>query len=377
MVKIVIVTHSVIKTNGQGLVNYQIAEKALKEKKEVVLVASEIDKELLKYSKMTWIKINPSKIKTALIRNQIFAIKASSWIKKNVHKNDILLVNGFIVWNKSDVNCVHFVHTTWRKSKFNQSTYNIKGIYHKAYSFINSILEKRSFNKSKVLVAVSEQIKKELEEIGVPSRKIEVISNGVDLNTFHPGKSHLNIKSNFKEKEGVLGLFAGDLTSYRKNLDTVLNSMKNIPNFLLVVAGDIKGSPFPDMVKELGLEHRVKFLGFRKDLPELMKECDLFIFPSRYEPFALVILEAMATGKPVITANTVGAANLVKTTGENISGIVLKDPDDVKEVELTLNRVVKDRGLLNIMGINGRKIAENFSWNHITDEYMKLLIKNK
>src|SRR6478736_2770763 len=86
MVKIVIVTHSVIKTNGQGLVNYQIAEKALKEKKEVVLVASEIDKELLKYSKLTWIKINPSKIKTALIRNQIFAIKASSWIKKNVHK---------------------------------------------------------------------------------------------------------------------------------------------------------------------------------------------------------------------------------------------------------------------------------------------------
>jgi glycosyltransferase involved in cell wall biosynthesis len=74
-------------------------------------------------------------------------------------------------------------------------------------------------------------------------------------------------------------------------------------------------------------------LGFRQDVPDLMKAADFLVFPSRYEPFGLVVLEAMATGIPVITAATTGATELVTPD----CSFVLPDSDDTQALAEALN----------------------------------------
>ena len=101
--------------------------------------------------------------------------------------------------------------------------------------------------------------------------------------------------------------------------------------------GGTAGSPYPELARSLNLENRVHFLGFRQDVPDLMKAADFLVFPSRYEPFGLVVLEAMATEIPVITVATTGTTELVTPD----CGFVWPDSDDTQALAEALNQLVK------------------------------------
>jgi glycosyltransferase involved in cell wall biosynthesis len=92
------------------------------------------------------------------------------------------------------------------------------------------------------------------------------------------------------------------------------------------------------------------------------------VFPSRYEPFGLVVIEAMAAGLPVITASTTGAAELV--TPE--SGIVLPNPDDDRALAQALLLLAGDRNLRSQMGQAARAIAQQHSWDKMAQSYVNL-----
>jgi glycosyltransferase involved in cell wall biosynthesis len=163
-------------------------------------------------------------------------------------------------------------------------------------------------------------------------------------------------------------MFAGDIRLARKNLDTVLQALVQVPDLHLAVVGVTDGSPYPQLAKSLGLNDRVHFLGFRRDVPDLMKVVDFFVFPSRYEPFGLVVTEAMATGLPVITASCTGAAPLV--TPE--AGIVLPDPDDAEALAEAMQKLSLNPELRTKMGQAARAIALQHTWKNVAQEYLDL-----
>ncbi len=149
----------------------------------------------------------------------------------------------------------------------------------------------------------------------------------------------------------------------------MLHTLVQVPELHLVVVGATAGSPYPQLAESLNLENRVHFLGFRQDVPDLMKAADFLVFPSRYEPFGLVVLEAMATGLPVVTAATTGAAELV--TPE--CGVVLPDSDDTQALAEAMSRLVKcDRQQRSQMGEAARAIAEQHSWANMARNYVDL-----
>jgi glycosyltransferase involved in cell wall biosynthesis len=92
------------------------------------------------------------------------------------------------------------------------------------------------------------------------------------------------------------------------------------------------------------------------------------VFPSRYEPFGLVVIEAMAAGLPVITAATTGAAEII--TAE--CGIVLSEPDDLQALARALSLLTSDRNLRSQMGQSARAIAQQHSWNKMAQSYVDL-----
>jgi glycosyltransferase involved in cell wall biosynthesis len=210
-------------------------------------------------------------------------------------------------------------------------------------------------------------VRRDLLDIGVSDQKIRVIPNGVDLEEFSPGPPQ---RERFALPPDVpLGLFVGDLRTPRKNLDTVLKAMRLVPSFHLAVAGTIDGSPYPAMAREMDIDGRVHFLGYCKDIPALMRSADVCLCPSRYEPFSLVLLESLASGCPVITARSVGAAELLSDD----AGWILEDPDDVEALASSLAAIVDPSAPILEMRDAARAIAEAHSFDNMAQSYLHLI----
>lgn len=367
--KLCIVTHKVAIGDGQGRVNYEVAWEAIRRGHHVTLLASSIDVALQQHSQVDWISIPVKGYPLQLVREMAFSTQSAWWLNKHQKEFDLIKLNGAITSAKGDVNAVHFVHSSWLRSPFNPSARNLslRSIYQGFYTALNADWEKKAFDRAKVVVAVSEKVAQELIAIGVPRDRIRVILNGIDLQEFAPGI--VDRQKWGLPEEVPLALFAGDIRTPRKNLDTVLHSLVQVPQLHLAVVGGTAGSPYPELARSLKLEDRVHFLGFRQDVPDLMKAADFLVFPSRYEPFGLVVLEAMATGIPVVTAATTGAAELVTPD----CGIVLPDSDDTQALAEALNQLVKcDRQQREQMGQVARAIAEQHSWANMASNYVNL-----
>lgn len=373
--KICIVTHRVVKGEGQGRVNYEIAIETLRQGHEVVMISNEVEPELLEYEGATWIKVFPSLGLPQLLRYQLFAWSSATHIRKlrKTKQVDLVMVNGFITWARGDINAVHFVHSTWIKSPVH--SFRVHGSwkrwYFGLYTLVNAYLERFAFRKSGRIIAVSEKVKHELIQLGTHPDKVQVIHNGVDVHEFYPSdageKSRMDINSG-----RVVGLFAGDISGPRKNLDTVLKSMVSVPELELVVAGSTDRSIYPQMAKDLNIEDRVHFLGYRKDMGYLMRNVDLFIFPSRYEACSLVVLEALASGIPVVITEESGVTEMIKNDHESIPpGVILQDANDVDGLAVILNTLMQDKSYLNEMGKASREVALRNDWKKMSLTYLE------
>jgi glycosyltransferase involved in cell wall biosynthesis len=366
--RICIVTRNIMKGDGQSRVNYEIAWEAVRLGHNVTLVASSLASELRHNAQVDWINIPVKRWPTQLMSGIAFSQQSAAWLHKNRSSFDVVMVNGANTRAPADVNAVHFVHTSWLQSSVHpwRSRRNLYGAYQWLFSALNSYWEKKAFQQAKVVVAVSEKVKQELVGIGVPANRIRVVLNGVDLKEFSPGQSD-RVKLSLPE-EATLALFVGDILTSRKNLDSVLHALVNVPDLHLAVVGSIDGSPYPQLAADLNLSQRVHFLGFRRDVSEIMKAADLFVFPSRYEACTLVLLEAIAAGLPIITAHTAGGAEII--TPE--CGVVLSDSEDTQALAAELSRLASDRNRRIRMGKAARAIAEQHSWQSIATRYVEL-----
>jgi glycosyltransferase involved in cell wall biosynthesis len=366
--KIGIVTRNIMKGDGQSRVNYEIAWEAIRQGHDVTMLADRVDLELQQHSHTHWINIQVKSFPTQILSGLAFSWKCRIWLNQNRSSLDVLMVNGANTNELSDVNAVHFVHTSWLRSPVHpwQLRKDFYGVYQWLFSTLNAYWEKTAFQKAKIIVAVSGKVKQELLDISIPPDKVKVIFNGVDLKEFSPG---IRDRQKLGLPEGVtLVLFVGDILTSRKNLDSILKALVNVPELHLAVAGKVEGSPFPQLAISLGLAQRVHFLDFRSDVSEIMKAADFFVFPSRYEACTLVLLEAIASGLPVITATTAGGAEAITPD----CGIVLSDSEDTQALAEALTKLTSDRSLRIQMGYAARKVAEQHSWTTIAQRYLKI-----
>lgn len=366
--KICIVTHNIIKGDGQGRANYEIVWEAIRRGYHLTLVAIKVAPDLQQHSQVNWIPISVKGLPTALLRDLIFSWKSRKWLSQHHAEFDLLQVYGCVTDYAADINTFQFVHSGWLRSPAHTSRLqkDLYGAYQWLFTALNAYWEKKSCQVSKVLVAVSEGIKRELIDIGVEPNKIRVILNGVDVDEFTPEKRD---RDQFGlPKNVVLALFAGDIRTNRKNLDTVLRGLVDVPDLHLAVVGNKERSPYPKLASQLGIGDRVHFLGFRSDIAEIMKAVDFFVFPSRYEPFGMVVSEAMATELPVITTAVSGVAEIV--TPE--SGFVLADSEDVADLVNALTQLAGDRQLRVQIGKAARAIAEQHTWKSKAQCYINL-----
>jgi len=156
----------------------------------------------------------------------------------------------------------------------------------------------------------------------------------------------------------------------KKGLDVLLEAMKSVPDAYLWIAGS--GSLEQELktqMKELKLEDRVRFLGWRNDREALLATCDVCVFPSRYEPFGAVVIEAWGTEKPLIAAKAAGPKAYVKHEENGL----LVEIDDVEGLASSINRMIGDKALQAELVNNGlRAYQEGFTREVFKNNVMDL-----
>ncbi|HMK48318.1 MAG TPA: glycosyltransferase family 4 protein [Methanocella sp.] len=236
-------------------------------------------------------------------------------------------------------------------------------------------IERMAAIKADLIITVSYAMRDELVKLGYPEAKIRVVYNGVDAKKYAPGSFTDRQIKDFRKKIGVgdspMIFFVGRLT-WVKGADTLTASMaqvvREVPDAKLVIVG--KGEQ-EDMLRQIvrsnGIEKNVifNFNYVNEDERRLYyASSDVCIFPSKYEPFGIVSLEAMAMGKPVIVgaSGTSGFREQVIPHGNNICGFHI-NPHDPSDIAKFLVILLKDQGLQKTMGINARKrVLEQFTW---------------
>ena len=290
--RIAIVAQNLVYGDGQGRINLEIARQAIFAGHQVTLVSVVVDEELIKAG-ATWEAVHVRR-KPILFRVAHFPILANRVIDRlrSEDKIDHVIANGYTLTRAHDLNLSQFVHAAWLKSGVHGTATKgvIRRLYQEFYTRYNAFFEKKSYRAAHIVVAPSMQTFSELRKIGIRAMKIRRIPNGVNCKEFSPGPRER--KELGLPEDVPMALFAGDIRTNRKGLGSVLSALAMLPTVHLAVVGKSDGSPFVEMAKQLGLESRVHFLGFRKDVPRVLRACDLFVFPSWYDPFGLVVTES-------------------------------------------------------------------------------------
>jgi len=190
--------------------------------------------------------------------------------------------------------------------------------------------------------AVSREIAAELvEDLGWPAEKVEVLYNAVDVEG-----TAVAAPPGLREQLGGSETRPLVLTPARLNAqkghDTLLAAIAEVPEALFLFAGDgPERERLESLAAELGVADRVRFLGRREDIPQLLAACDVFALPSLYEGSSLAVLEAMAAGIPIVSSAIGGTDELIE---DGRSGLLVP-PGDVAAWAAALRRVLGDSQL--------------------------------
>ncbi len=221
--------------------------------------------------------------------------------------------------------------------------------------------EASEHQKADRIVVASTFTKSTLLANGVREEKISVNPYGVDLTRFRIKEAAQARPFRF--------LFAG-LISARKGIPLLLEAWRklDLSDAELLIAGPIS---YTAPAEWLGSTPNVRYLGklANSDLAQLMAESDVFVFPSYFEGFALVLLEAMACGLPVITTTATAGPDIV-TEGDD--GWVMA-PGDLETLIEKMRGSLEHRDQLRAMRLKARRTAERFSWDAFGDRWAAIL----
>jgi glycogen(starch) synthase len=302
-------------------------------------------------------------------------------IKKEKYNFDVVCVHdwlssiaGIVIKNESNIPVVFHTHSTeWGRSGGHGSE-------------VVSHLEGAMAQHADKIITVSYAMQQDLIQHGWPQSKISVVWNGVDPEAYNPAKVKKADVDGIREKYGIpsdwnMVLFIGRLTwvkSVRNLLQAMPNVLREYPKTKLVILG--KGEEQTDIVEtalRLGIKDNVVYrFDFVPENERILHyaAADLCVFPSTYEPFGIVSLEAMAMEKPIVVGarGVVGFREQVVSMGVDQNGVHVNGGDPA-DIAWGIKEVLKNPDKARNWGENGRKrVLELFTWRKVAEETLRI-----
>jgi len=320
-----------------------------------------------------------------LVYNYLAASKLiNELIRKEGMKYDIVVahdwlsvIGGVTVKKESGLPLAFHVHSTEKGRTLGNG------------SSVVSNIELRGGNMADMVVTVSYAMKDELIKLGFPRDKIQVSYNGVDPQKYNPESVSAERVRKIRESYGLkdddlMILFLGRLVGV-KGVDKLIMALPHIlpkiPKVKLVIVGvgDLQ-EYLTNLVRTMRLDEYVKFrFDFIPEEERILNyaACDVAVFPSLYEPFGIVALEAMSMERPVVVGavGVSGMREIVICCGEEQCGYHI-DPNNPSDIAWGITSALESPEKRKWLGRNGRKrVLNEFTWSRIAEKTVELYTK--
>jgi len=251
--------------------------------------------------------------------------------------------------------------------------------YHQFMWRMTGYFEKRAFTSPQTLGISANSHRTQADLIkfyGANSEKIQVIYNGIDASRFTPTNSRFRreIRQRYQIPEtSVVVLFVGEYR--RKGLATVIRALGELqdPRIHLLAVGKGNLEQYQTLAKQAGISQQVTFAGPARNIEQVFGAADMFVFPTYYEPFGMVITEAMASSLPVITSRSAGASEMIS---EGESGLLLDNPGDPHELSQKIKILLTDEANRKQIGKSARAAASIYNWSHVAEDTLQLYYRS-
>ena len=245
------------------------------------------------------------------------------------------------------------------------------GINGETQKYINDTEWMLTFESSEVIVN-SNYMKNELQRLfGLPYEKINVVPNGVNINLFNGIERDYDFRRRYAMDNEKIILFMGRLV-YEKGIQHLIAAMpKILANYhdaKLIIAG--KGGMIDELkaeVNSMGLGNKVYFTGYlsAKNVQKMYKCADISVFPSTYEPFGIVTLEAMLAGTPVVVSDIGGLNEIIE---HGIDGMKSYVGNSNSLADSILELLYNPQLCNNIVKKAKLKVKEQYNWSKIVQD---------
>jgi phosphatidylinositol alpha-1,6-mannosyltransferase len=209
----------------------------------------------------------------------------------------------------------------------------------------------------------------DLVRLGVPAERIDVVPPGILESAFEPGD-----RDGFRARHGLEGdvvMFLARL-GHDKGLGDLVAAMPHVlrdhPRAVLAVCGPDGGAraSAEAATRRLGIADRVRFVGRVPVTRDAYAACDVFVHPSHYESFGLVIIEAQAQGRPVVTTSAGGCPEAAGDVG------VIVPPREPAALAREISALLGDPERRRLLGERGRERARGYLWPSVVEQLMEV-----
>lgn len=228
------------------------------------------------------------------------------------------------------------------------------------------------------LIAVSEQVRESLLSYSTNlQQKITVINNCVDIDRYRTIEENIDLRETLGYSEDDLLILTVAILKEQKGHKYLIAAANELisefPQLRFLLAGDgVLKEDLIELVDLYGIGNYFQFLGNREDIPELLAACDYFVLPSLWEGLPMALIEAMASGLPIVATDVSGSKQVMI---DGITGLLVPPGDSHSLAEALIKLITQPNLALKMADSAQERIQESYSVQKQTKEHIDLYMK--
>jgi glycosyltransferase involved in cell wall biosynthesis len=368
---VLVVTGDFVRTGGMDVANYGLARYLARFGGPLHLVAHRVEPELAALPNVH-VHLVPRPASSSFLGAPLLAAAGRRWAGYVSGMGGRVIVNGGNC-GAEDVNWVHYVHASFRPPPEGRLLHRWRS---RLVGMVYRSQEKERIRMARVVVANSQRTRVDLiEKLDVRADKVKVVYYGTDPVQFRPGTDaeRAEVRQELAVPDGEpLVAFVGALGDRRKGFDVLYDAWTALAGrgwdgTLVVIGRGAQLDAWRARAEAAGPSVRIRFLGFRADVPRILRGCDALVAPTRYEAYGLGVHEALCCGVPALVSARAGVAEQYT---QAMRPLLIQDPESAQQVAAALERWRDDEANWRLLAVELSNELRSHTWEEMSRDFL-------